>query len=107
MKLVFAVVHSDDSRAVMAEMTKEGFYFTKLSSSGGLLKSGNVTLMAGVEDDKVDSLIDLLRQFSSQRKQMIQPSPIYGNEMFVSEPVEITVGGATVFVLDIDRFVKL
>lgn len=107
MKLVFAVVHSDDSRPVTAEMTRAGFYFTKLSSSGGLLRSGNVTLMAGVEDDKVDDLIDLLKRFSSQRKQMIQPSPIYGNEMFLSEPVEITVGGATVFVIDIEKFVKL
>ncbi len=107
MKLVFAIVHSDDSRAVMSEMTREGFYFTKLSTSGGLLRAGNVTLMAGVEDEKVDSLLDLLKRFSSQRKQMIQPSPIYGNEMFMSEPVEITVGGATVFVLDIEKFLKL
>ena len=51
MKLLIAVINSDDSHIVLDEITKAGFYATKLSTTGGFLRAGNLTLLMGVEDE--------------------------------------------------------
>lgn len=107
MKLVISIVNSDDGHILLSRLTKAGFYVTKLSTSGGFLRSGNITLMTGVEDERVDELIDIIGKCSSKRKQVVQSNPVYGNDMFLSAPIEITVGGATVFVLNVEQFMKL
>ena len=102
MKLVVAIVNNDDSHAVLSEITRAEFSATKLSTSGGFLRAGN-----GVEDERVSELIDLIGRFSRKRTQLVQPASTYINEPLMSAPVEITVGGATVFVLDVAQFYKL
>ena len=109
MKLIFAIVHYDDSHKVMQELNKNGFTVTKLSSSGGFLKSGNTTLMIGVENEKVDKVIEVIQNTSQSRKEMISAGSM-STEMsgaYAPYPVEITVGGATIFVTDVERFEKL
>ncbi|MCR4615859.1 MAG: cyclic-di-AMP receptor [Clostridiales bacterium] len=107
MKLVISIVSNDDGVIVMEELTRNGFYVTKLATSGGLLRTGNMTLLTGVEDEKVDDVIEILREFSSKRKQLVEVSQPAMSDIFLNFPVEVTVGGATVFVIDIDRFEKL
>ena len=53
MKLIFTIVHDDDSSRVMGALNKEGYRITKLSSTGGFLRSGNTTLMCGVEEHQL------------------------------------------------------
>lgn len=105
MKLVFAIVNNDDSAAVSSAMTKKGYSITKLATTGGFLKAGNTTFISGVEDDKVDDVISIISANSSRRTQLIPGTMDSG--MYSSFPVEVTVGGATVFVLDVDRFEKV
>lgn len=108
MKLIIAIINSDDSHSVLNEITKAGFYATKLSTAGGFLKTGNLTLLMGVEDDKVDDLLEIIRSTCSKRQEMVPIMPTYATaEMVNSIPVNITVGGATVFVLDVDQFHKM
>ncbi len=107
MKLVIAIVNNDDGATVMGELTRNGFYVTRLATSGGFLRTGNLTLLIGVEEEQVDDVIEILREFSSKRKQLVQASQPVLSEFFVNVPVEVTVGGATVFVIDVDRFAKL
>ena len=107
MKLLIAIVNNDDCQTVLSEITREGFSATKLSTSGGFLRAGNSTLLIGVEDDKVEALIDIIGKFCSQRKQIVQTTPAFNTDFFVSMPVEVHVGGATVFVLDVEQFIKL
>ena len=54
MKLVFAIVSNDDATTVMRELNKEGFQVTKLASTGGFLRVGNVTLLVGTDEEKVE-----------------------------------------------------
>ena len=109
MKLVFAVVHDEDGPKVMSELNKEGFSVTKLCSTGGFLKAGNTTLLVGVEHEKLDTVIDIIKRKSKSRKQAINssvmPNDIGG--MFIPYPVEVVVGGATIFVIDVERFEKV
>lgn len=108
MKLVIAIVNHDDTAAVTQTLTKHGFASTKLSSAGGFLLAGNSTLLIGVPEEKVQTVIDLIRAQSHSRKQLIPTTAEMGAIGYLpSVPVEVNVGGATVFVLDVDRFERL
>ena len=108
MKLVIAIINSDDSSAVMSNLTKSGYTVTKLSTSGGFLRAGNVTLLIGVEEKKTDDVINIVGQYSSQRKKITPVNTTYiGESMLSSMPVEVTVGGATIFVIDVEQFYKI
>ena len=109
MKLVFAIVHSEDGQKVMDELNKSGFSVTKLCSTGGFLKAGNTTLLVGVEEEKVSEIIAIIEKKSKSRKQVVNSSvPSNGiGGIFMSYPVEVVVGGATIFVLDVERFEKV
>lgn len=109
MKLVFAIVHDEDSNKVIKELNSKGFSVTKLCSSGGFLRAGNTTLLTGVEESKVDEVIQIIKSKSKSRKQVVN-SPVPSNNVggvFMPYPVEVVVGGATIFVLDVERFEKV
>ena len=106
MKLVMAIMSKNDSSVVMDALTEENFQVTRMASTGGFLKSGNTTLIIGVEDSKINKVIDIISKYSSKRKQLaIDTGPMYTH--LVSAPFEITTGGAIIFVLDVDRFEKV
>ena len=108
MKLVVAIINSDDVNTVMSNLTKEGYSATKLNTSGGFLRAGNITLLIGVEAKKVDDVVNIIGKHSSQRKKIMPVNSTYiGETMLTSMPVEVTVGGATIFVLDVEQFYKI
>ncbi len=108
MKLVIAIIGNDDANAVMSALTENGYSATRLSTSGGFLRAGNVTLLIGVDDKKVDQVVNLVGEHSKQRKQITPVNSTYmGESMLASMPVEVTVGGATIFVLDVEQFYKI
>lgn len=106
MKLVLAIVNKDDSSTVSAALTKEGFSVTKLATTGGFLMAGNTTFLVGTDDSRVEEVLSVIEKHSKKRSQMI-PSTTYGNAAYASIPVEVTVGGATVFVLNIERYERI
>ena len=59
MKMLLAIVNYDDSRNVMSHLMKAGFSITKLASTGGFLRSGNVTILIGLEDHQVDDAFEI------------------------------------------------
>lgn len=107
MKLVFAIINHDDANAVTQSLTKHGFSSTKLATTGGFLMAGNVTILIGVDEEKVQQVIDIVRDQSHSRKQMIPTSTEMSYGYYPSMPVEVTVGGATIFVVDIERFERV
>ncbi len=109
MKLVFAIVHDEDSGKVMEELNERGFGVTKLSSTGGFLKSGNTTLVVGVEEQSLDKVIEIIKDNCESRKQVIDSSLLPGsmNGSYMPYPIEIPVGGATIFVTAVERYEKL
>lgn len=107
MKMIMAVVSGDDSNAVSAALTKARFSVTKLATTGGFLMSGNTTFLIGVDDDKVSEVIDIIAKHSKKRKQMVPSAGMMDVGMYSAFPVEVTVGGAIVFVMNIERFEKV
>lgn len=107
MKLIYAIVNNDDSYSVSSELTRSGYQVTKLASTGGFLMSGNTTFLICADNARVDGAIEIIRERSRERKQYV-PSPGVGRTETVGDfPIEVSVGGATVFVTDIERFEKL
>ncbi|GAC1654668.1 MAG: cyclic-di-AMP receptor [Candidatus Dormibacteraceae bacterium] len=109
MKLVIAVVQGEDAAQTVHALSGAGISVTKLASSGGFLQQGNSTLMIGVDDDKVDAAIEVIRENCRERSRYMTPMPpmVEPGEFFMPYPVEVQVGGATVFVVNVDRFEKL
>jgi uncharacterized protein YaaQ len=103
-KLVIAIVNYDDAGAVTKALTKRGFSSTKLATTGGFLMAGNATILVGVDEEKVQTVIDTIKEYSNSRKQMIPTATEVSYGYYPSMPVEVTVGGATIFVVDIERF---
>lgn len=109
MKLVLAVVQDDDSGELVERLVKNKFSATKLASTGGFLKEGNTTLMVGVPVEQVEEVIGIIKEVCRSRKQTFTtPIPPTGSaSVFIPYPIDVMVGGATIFVLDIDRFEKV
>ncbi len=106
MKLIMAVIEDKDSNRLIDALSKKDFKTTKLSSTGGFLKEGNTTLIIGCDDEYVDDALSIIKEKSSQREQMVAPiSPMGGNtDSYIPRPINIEVGGSTVFVLPVDQF---
>lgn len=94
MKLIIAIVQDEYISKVIRALMEHKIRTTKLSSTGGFLKSGNTTLFIGVEDNKVDEVVELIRKECASKK-------------VKSGSEEVTVGGATLFVMDIDKYMKI
>ena len=107
MKLIMAIVNNDDSSAVSSAMTHAGFSITKLATTGGFLMAGNTTFISGVEDARVDEAIQIIGKHSGRRKQVVPYTSAMEAGTYTAYPVEVSVGGSTVFVLNIERFEKV
>lgn len=106
MKLVIAIVQDKDANRLRSEFNKADIGATRLSTTGGFLKSGNTTYMVGVDDKRVQEVLDLIRKTSRTRQQFMTPPVNIDAHMEGSSgyPVEVQVGGATVFVLPVEQF---
>ena len=102
MKLILAILSNDDSPVASNALNKNGFSVTKLATTGGFLRAGNTTLIIGCEDEKVEAAIDIIK-----RTEIVPSTASYDIGRYASFPVEVTVGGATIFVLDVAQFLKV
>jgi len=108
-KLVVAIVHSHDAGALVDALLQREHRTTRLQSSGGFLKQSNATVIVGVEDDRVDEVLEIVRENCTSRTEVVNPMPpiMEPGEFFMPYPLEVEVGGATIFVLPVERFERL
>ena len=109
MKLIVAIVQDEDASRLVSKLMNEGFGVTKLATTGGFLRAGNTTLLVGVDDEKFDAAMAVIEKVCKSRKQIATaPTSMSGvNGVYSPYPIEVMVGGATVFVLSVEQFVKL
>ena len=98
MKLILAIVNNDDAQRVSDALTRTGFMVTRLSTTGGFLMMGNTTFLIGTDEERVPMALGIMRQHCSTRTQ-----PETGA---IRKDAPVTIGGATVFVLDVDHMEK-
>jgi len=109
MKLIIVVVHVHEADELMRSLVSRGFSATKVDTSGGLLRQGNVTLLIGVQEDVVPDALSLIKRYGQTQSRQVNPLlPIAEpGEVFVSTPVEVQAGGATVFVVGVERYERI
>ena len=109
MKLVMAIVHDEDAFHILDLLIEKGFSVTKLASTGGFLRAGTTTLISGVDEERLPELVGIIEQKCKSRKQITSVNAAHMNvsESYVPYPVEVTVGGATIFVLNVEEFKKV
>ena len=108
MKLIIAIVQDEDASRLISTLMNEGYSVTKLATTGGFLRAGNTTLLLGGEDDRVKGALDVIERVCKSRKQIAtSPSPVAGTSgVYAPYPIEVVVGGATVFVTNVEQFEK-
>ncbi|MCR4706722.1 MAG: cyclic-di-AMP receptor [Clostridiales bacterium] len=110
MKLIVAIIQDEDAQRLSDALMEAHFGVTKLATTGGFLRSGNTTLISGVEDDLLSNALAIITKICRSRQQ-VTTVPAAGGGVegvgFQHFPVQVTVGGATVFVLDVAQFLKV
>ncbi|NLT57539.1 MAG: hypothetical protein GXX99_01070 [Clostridiales bacterium] len=106
MKLVIAITHSDDRKALQDALLTAGYQATALSSTGVFLMHGNTTFLIGAQEDQIEDIMGIIKDCCKSRKQLISSLPMENAAVPVVFPIEVLVGGAVVFVLDVDRHEK-
>jgi uncharacterized protein YaaQ len=109
MKLVVTIIHERDRHKVTDALLHAGHKFTKISSTGGFLRDGNVTLLIGVEDEMLEEVMGIIRDSCKSREQYVSmpPADILPAGSFIPSPVKVEVGGAVMFVVDVEQFERV
>ena len=107
MKMITAIVNKKDAGEVCDALSEGKIAFTKMATTGGFLKSGNVTLLIGVEDEQVENVLALIRKHCARRMEPMPSVANAGMHAFGYYKTEVLVGGATVFVSPIEKFEKM
>ncbi len=106
MKLIIAIINNDDAHFVNTGLTAEGYQITKISSTGGFLLNGNSTFFIGVSDERVERALEIIKAHSKKRVKSIPSTmPIGAGGSFASMNTDVNVGGATVFIIDVEKFI--
>ena len=108
MKLIIAIVNSEDASRCFVGTDRAGLqrnqtrHLRRLSACRKCHDDDRRGGRAGAK-----SRLSVIEEFSSQRKQQVPVNSTYIGDSMITVPVEVTVGGATVFVLDVEQFYKL
>ncbi|MCF6462380.1 cyclic-di-AMP receptor [Clostridium sp. Cult1] len=108
MKLIIAIVQDQDAPGLVDDLMEREYRVTKLASTGGFLKSGNTTLLMGVEDDSVDEVIRIIEENCKTRDITTSLLTVsMPGDTYIPYPLEVKVGGATLFILDVEKHIKI
>ena len=108
MKLAVCIVHNRDRGRITEELVKAGFKFTVIGSTGGFLREGNTTMLIGVEDERVAELGEIVQANCQSREQIVNVMPFESGPpgAYMSSPVKVPVGGAVMFVMNVEEFLR-
>ena len=105
MKLVIAIIQDRDTDVALDQLSKNKIGVTRIATSGGFIREGNTTLLMGVEDERVKLVTDVLAKACHRRKMFIPMAVGVSDAAYgMASQIEVEVGGATLFVFDVDHF---
>lgn len=110
MKMIIAIIGSEDADDLVYELNQNSFFVTKLSTMGGFMKKRSTTLMLGVDDGRVEAAVEIIKKMSGTREQLVYTPPtMAGNccpTVNMTVPMNMKVGGSTLFVMNVEDFQK-
>jgi len=104
-KLALAIVQDQDAQPLIDAVVARGYRVTRMDTVGGFLRKGNATLLIGIDDRHLPGLFYLIRQHCRTRTTFLTTTtPLDMGEPLMLDPIEVQVGGAVVFIVDVERF---
>lgn len=106
MKLLISIVNGSDVNPLLDALISDGYRATIISTTGGFLREGNATLLIGVADESVNAVLEIIRANCPAHTRHVSPWPpaVEGEKLRFLPPVKVQVGGAVVFIADMERF---
>jgi uncharacterized protein YaaQ len=107
-KLIIAIIQQDDLKDVLDNLLSQGYRVTKVKSVGGFLEISNIILFIGVDKEKVPDVLEIINKHCHSRDKYVETLPFNLIEGFsgLTLPVKVTVGGAQIFILDVEKFIR-
>jgi uncharacterized protein YaaQ len=102
-KLIAAIVQDQDADGLLRALMETGFRATKIQTTGGFLRGSSNLILVGVRDEKVDQALEIIRGRCQSRTQLVHPD----DAPYLTSPLEVRIGGAIVFVWDLERYERL
>lgn len=104
MKLVLVITPEQDAGRLIDALTEVEVQATMLASTGGFLRAGNATILTGVDEGRVEAVLEVVRRVCQRREQLMTPIPpvVEPVDSYVTYPVKVEVGGAITFVLNVE-----
>jgi uncharacterized protein YaaQ len=108
MKLLISVINRDDLYGLTDALVRAGYGATVINTTGGFLREGNATLLIGVEEDGIKDVLQIIQENCRSRTKQVVPFPSGPEavDALMVTPVQVRVGGAVVFTVDIERSVR-
>lgn len=106
MKMIIAIVQSKDSNRLRKAFANNHIQMTQLSTTGGFLREGNATFLIGIEDERVQDVLDIIKKNAKSSEQYVTSQMHMDVEGGSAFPVNVQIGGATVFVMPVEQFHK-
>jgi len=107
-KLIIIIAAADDADRLLERITAAGHPATKISSTGGFLRRGNATILSGVDAGAVDEVLAMVHAECEAREEYVPVNTLpFPGSLPPSQPLQVRVGGAIVFVLDVQQFEKI
>lgn len=108
MKLIIAIVQDEDVQLLVEDLMEHHFRITKLASTGGFLKAGNTTLLLGIEDERVEEALERIEENCKSRTTTTTLLNVsMPGDAYVPLPMEVQIGGATVFILEVEDYIRI
>jgi uncharacterized protein YaaQ len=108
-KLCVIIVSNSDADRLIGKLAERDIQATKVASTGGFLRRGNATILVGVPESGLDEVMELMRRECRARHEFIpiEALPLDPTSGSAPAAIEVRVGGAIAFVLDVARFEKV
>lgn len=107
MKLMIVIVQDEDIKEVMNKLRQSSIRATKLSSSGSFLRQGNTTILIGIEEEKIQLVKDIIKETCKEREVVSSIPPMVEEASMILETLKVKVGGAIIFILDLEEYLKV
>lgn len=105
--LVIATVAGSQAEALVQHLTADGFLVTRMDSSGGLLLESSVSLLIGLQRARLPHLLAHFREDCRRQRQMVPAHVEVLSAQMQPPMIEVEVGGASLYALDVERFEQL
>ena len=106
MKMIIAIISNDDANRIQKIFVENGIIATRLATTSGFLRARNATFLIGVDESKVDLTLSLIEQYTKKRKATVPNTIVNEFWAFSSLPIEVEVGGAVCFIIDVEKYKK-